>query len=215
MALAYDNSTDGASALTFSHTTAGSNRILFVACASQSNGSDSVTGVTYNSVSMTLVNKIQVPSSRFIYLFVLVNPSSGSNSVQISLNTGSGTTLSAASSYTGAKQTGQPDNSTTNTVTSSSSITTSLTTVASNCWTVCVFGNQGIQSMSGSGITNIRLTGSGTNGAYGIADSNSAVSGSTSLGFTVSSTNIGMVMASMAPVPPPVTARGTFLFTML
>jgi hypothetical protein len=128
------------------------------------------------------------------------------HSVVVTINTGSVLTLGAAISYTGAGQGTQPDNSTTNTASSSSSITTSLTTVASNCWTVCVFGNQGISSMSGSGITNIRVTGSGTNGSYGIADSNSAVSGSTSLGFTVSSTNIGMAMASFAP-PAPVNAR--------
>jgi hypothetical protein len=206
MALAYDNSTDGAGALTFSHTTSGSNRILFVACAGQSNNTDSVTAVTYNSVSMTFVGKVQVPSSRYLYLYVLVNPASGSHSVVVTINTGSVLTLGAAISYTGAGQGTQPDNSTTNTASSSSSITTSLTTVASNCWTVCVFGNQGISSMSGSGITNIRVTGSGTNGSYGIADSNSAVSGSTSLGFTVSSTNIGMAMASFAP-PAPVNAR--------
>src|SRR3954468_16022523 len=105
MAVAFDAATDGGdkgganSSKTFSHSCAGSDRCLIVtALGDQTN--DLITGVTYNGVAMTLAAKRPPTGDRWLYLFYLLNPASGSNSVVV---TASGTTyiLTGAASYTG------------------------------------------------------------------------------------------------------------------
>jgi hypothetical protein len=196
MAIAYDATSVGTqvndSTLSWSHTCTGSNRILFVSC--MSNTSDDLTGVTYNSVSMTQVGKIQLPSSgRWQYLYYLIAPATGSNTITV---TASGTTFlqGTATSYTGAKQSGQPDSSNTNSGTSTS-ITASTTVVASNCWLVMGSGDNVGGESAGAGTT-LRNS---TNG-NAISDSNATVStGSQSLALTISSGRWGAIIASIAP----------------
>jgi len=77
MAIAFDNNaqqTTNNSTLSY---TMGSvtNGILFVAIVGDISG-DNLSGVTYNGVAMSLVNKIQYPSDRWQYLYYLVNPAS-------------------------------------------------------------------------------------------------------------------------------------------
>ena len=143
MAVALDASLDlgsvSASSLTAAFTVgAGTDRILFVGVSAST---DLVTGVTYNGVAMTLVGKKNISSGGQGYLFVLVNPASGSNNVAISAS-GSTTITGMAVSYTGAKQTGQPDNHNEAQgigIGDGSWTGTSLTTVAANCWGVGFF----------------------------------------------------------------------------
>ncbi len=115
MALAFDaasaveNQSAGTTA-TLSHTTSGSNRILIVACHQTSVGANSVTGVTYNGVSMTKIGAtvtIQA-SNAYMTLWYLVAPATGANNIVVTKGSGDNTSV-AAVSYTGAKQTGQPE----------------------------------------------------------------------------------------------------------
>src|SRR5438045_542003 len=101
-AIAFDAATVPTSSttiITFSHTTSGSNRILFVSATS--NGGGSVTGVTYNGVSMAEIAHHTDVNGPTQYLFHLVGPALGTNNVVINLTTGV-LGVGSAVSYTGA-----------------------------------------------------------------------------------------------------------------
>lgn len=189
---AYTNSTSN----TLSHTTAGSNRILFVSIYA---GSDVVTGVTYNGVAMTQLQKqlmVGAAAGQYIYLYMLVNPASGANNVVVSSSSGLGGYISAVS-YTGAKQTGQPNVSNKQAVTSTTSLTTSVTTTLDNCWLTGYAYHNGTV-VAGTATT---LRGGSVN-VLQTMDSNGAKSpaGSYSLNTTKSPADFaGHVMAAFAP----------------
>lgn len=78
----------------------GNERALFVGVY---NPTDTVTAVSYNGVSMTLLQKMaaNLGTSEYNYLYGLINPSIGTNTIAI---TGAHTFIGAVS-YTGADQT--------------------------------------------------------------------------------------------------------------
>lgn len=164
MAIAFDAATDLGSTLsgdtlTTAHTCTGTDRILFVGTVGKA-GTDTISGVTYNGVAMTKIATAQVATRRYSTLWYLINPASGSNNVVIS-SSETNVIEGLAASYTGAKQSGQPDAQNTNTAVSSSSIAVSVTSVADNCWHMMFVGNTsgGSTSSAGSGTTQ-RVTGS-------------------------------------------------------
>lgn len=181
MAIAFDNSGSGnntSTSLSFSFTTSGSNRILFaaVAAAQASDGTPTPT-VTYGGVSMTLMSHASGGvTNKQIFVFYLINPSSGSNTFSSGLN-GSGAVSfheAVLVSYTGAKQTSQPDSSNIG-QTAPSAFTpwdTPTTVVAANCWllsfvvplTSTVNQTSGVQRVS---ITSSRLCAGDSDGTVG------------------------------------------------
>lgn len=198
MAIAFDAVTNtanvSATSLTFSHTCTGSNRILFVGVL----GVD-VTGITYNGVAMSLVNSGNGVAGINLYLYILVNPASGTNNVVVTQNT-NGFLDASSTSYTGAAQSGQPDNKGTNFSVSGASNTVTVTTVADNCWLVSVSRDQNNNGTISAGAnTTIR----GVSQFCQMEDSNGAKhpAGSTSLTVTVpsSSNDFRQLLASFAP----------------
>ncbi len=134
--------------LTTAYTVTGSNPILFVGVNGSTN-SDDVTGVTYNGVSMTLVDKnLQGGAFRYIYVFALVGPATGSHNVVVS--TVGNFTQAIAVSYTGASQTGQPDAHGTANESPTFFATVTLTTVADNDWTVILGHGPSIAPQTGT-----------------------------------------------------------------
>jgi hypothetical protein len=210
MAIAFDAATDGGfstgTSHTFAHTCTGSDRLLFVGIAGDHpSGSDDITGVTYNGAAMTLVAKeANAGLDRILYLYVLIAPATGANNVVVSA-TNVHDIFAGAVSYTGAKQTGQPDNSTTNVSGASpTSLTTSLTPVADSCWTIVMAGSYAANNAPTAGTGSTRRTYDGTFGTWGLFDSNAAISPAASYsmttGYPVPASNpIGHVMASFAP----------------
>jgi len=214
MAIAFDTAVDGGNntgtSLTWSHTCTGSLGLLIVGFAGDNiGGADDITSVTYNSVAMTLADKQVNPSSggdRNTYLYFLLGPATGAHNVVISCS-GSHLLQGGSASYTGVKASGQPDAHTVNAETSSSlkTLTTSVTTVADNCWTVLVENcyDGGTPPVAGAGST--RRTFDATNGGWGIFDSNAVVhpAGSKSMTTTRASDPFGLeilhVMASFQP----------------
>lgn len=201
--IAFDAATPGldgaATSLTWSHTcSTGANRILFVGAFG--NTTDVVTGCTYGGVAMTLIGKIQVPADRWLYLWCLVAPATGANNVVVSAS--SSVLISAASSsYTGASQTGQPDASTTNSATTGTSLATSVTTVADQCWTFLVFRSRGASAPTAGAGTTVRAAGQLADGLL-IGDSNGIVSPPASHSMTgqdVNSSDMAAIMASFSP----------------
>lgn len=201
-AIATDATSKGsasATSVTVAHTITGSNPILFVGLWVQDPAGDLVTGVTYNSVGMTQAGKVISGTVGDIYIYYLTNPSTGTNNI-VASKTGTDLFYVLGSSYTGAKQSGQPDASNTNTASAATSITTSVTTVADNSWTLIMMKSTDVTNTAGTDTT-LRLDGPG-NDATGIYDSNGALTpaGSKSLQVTAgTSRNWETVMVSFAP----------------
>lgn len=179
---------------TFSHTCTGSNRILFVMAAGNGGASNTILTVTYALAPMTSIGNIRIPSDRWINLFYLIAPATGANNVVITASASS--ILGASTSFTGASQTGQPDSSNSNSGSAITSLTTSTTVVASNCWLVGIGGVSTGTPTGGSGTT-IRNSGFGVS----TIDSNATVgTGSQSLILNNVSSRMAAFIASFSPV---------------
>ena len=209
--ITYDNSADGGnnggstSSLTYSYTVgSGPNRLLVVNLIGDTSADD-ISSVTYAGTPMTLVGKAQSPSNDWQYLYYLLNPSSGSNNVVVTAGSAH-YLISEAASWYNVGQSAQPDASTTNTAAATStSITTSLTTVASGSLVVQGMWSYG-HLAAGAGATPI-LTDTQFGAAGIFVSSGSPVSPAGNVSMTTISdgaASTGVIMASFAPVSGPV-----------
>src|SRR5258708_269273 len=157
MAIALDTSADLGSSVSSPFTTAnytctGSNRIVFLLTGTAlASGAPTA---TFNNISMTQV-ATEAGGTRTdrLTLFYQMAPTTSAAAFVITF---SGATCDAgAVSYTGAKQSGVPDASTTNTATAASSILTSVTTIADNCWVI--YCTTDSVDPSGQTFTNVTL----------------------------------------------------------
>jgi hypothetical protein len=203
MAIALDATSNGSSTAvtskTVAHTCTGANRILFVSvtCIRAANG-DQISGVTYNGVAMTQIGKRSSQANTFVYLYRLEGPATGTNNIVASANNSSDIGIVAAS-YTGAKQSGQPDSSAVANGTAAS-YSASTTVVASGCWLVAANVNNGGGFAAGSGATSRGIIAFSGGSQNMLVDSNATVgTGSQSLGVTLTNDNYAYVVASMAP----------------
>lgn len=201
MAIAFDaasaagNVSTSTSPLTFSHTCSGTNRILFVE-AGQRNAS-TVSGITYNGVAMTQIGTVLHPpltTSDGNYLYYLINPATGAHNVSIAY--GGGADLRGSSvSYTGAKQSGVPDQSTT--LTGSATSNSMSLTLGANSWSIMCIGMDGGTATAGTNSTyrtdNVGIT--------EFFDSNGANTGSFTMSFTApgGGTSYSGFMVSILP----------------
>lgn len=200
MAIAYDasagSSTGSASSLTYSHTCSGSDRILFVfVCRGNT---QTISSVTYNSVAMTFIAESIVAGSQPVAVYYLVAPATGANNVVITLS-GATFIFSSSSSYTGAKQTGQPDGSNTGKA-SGTSHAISVTTTADNSWGVAAYRAEGDGVTSAGSGTTLR-----NNSGIQLYDSNGPKTPAGSLTLTATSVSqaVDRAMATFSPAPEP------------
>lgn len=198
----------GGATLNYIHVVSGSNCILLVGYTLDISGTTSISAITYNSVSMTKLNEVSWNSgTSLLGLYYLINPPTGSHNITIT-RTGGATLEGFSVSYTGVKQSGFPDATTTASATNS----TSLTTIANNAWIVAMVAGTGTLS----GGTNLTLRETGPDNNRGVLDTNGAITpaGSTSLSWANAGGNAatGAIIASFAPVPPP--TNGNFLVFM-
>lgn len=205
MAIARDTAADlgnnggSTTSLTTSFTVgSGSDRLLVVGVVCDIT-SDLVTGVTYNSVAMTLIAKVNSGGHRWTYMYYLVNPASGAHNVVISISS-TAYVLGLAASYTGVNQTGQPDASTSQTAAANNLIATSLTTVADNSWQVLVA--EANSTLRGTASAEL-LARDNAFDIFSIFDSLAGKTppGSKNMTITqgVQNSNVNVVMASFAP----------------
>lgn len=190
--------------LTWTHKCTGLNRILFVAVFGH-NASDTITGVTYNGVAMTLVRKQQVPIDRWVYLFALIAPDEGTHDIVVTSNA-SVAIAGDSASYTGARQYDNPDVSAVKTSAGTATITSDLITLTDMSWTFLVAKGGGSSSpIAGTGAT-LRATGNDMS----IFDSDGPI---TPEGYTemvaqktgAGTTNWASIMATIVPYQTPVT----------
>jgi hypothetical protein len=210
MAIAYDSSAFNSwttwTSHTLSHTCSGSDRILFWS-ALWIMASDKVTWVTYNGVSMTRIAHVWSWGER-IYLYYLINPSTWVNNI-VATTSSSATLYAQSTSYTGVKQSAQPDSSNTSAYATQTNMSTSTTTVADNSWLVWVFRASSTQTAVAG--TTFRA---GVNTTIQIGDSNGAKSpaGSYSLWTTFAYGWCAQIVASFSPtVTTPNTNPSFFL----
>ena len=192
-----------ASPHTFStqHTASGSNRIVIVSASGDWASAGLLTGVTYGGSAMTkIVEGVSWSGGNYISLWYLIAPATGAQSIQFTWTGGDKRVSFTCASYTGAKQSGQPDASTSNNQESGSSLTTTLTTVADKCWTVLHMLPADFDSSSAGAGTVIRQNTTGGRGGYADSNGEKTPAGSTSLIVNYGgSTRVGHVMASIAP----------------
>lgn len=158
-----------------------------------------VTGITWNGVAMTQFATVTSSAGDFrSYGFYLLAPATGTHNL-ISTISSSGETYLGGISYSGAKQSGQPDASaTSNPVGAGTSLVQSVTTVADNSWTACIMLGDAGGVAAGTGSTQ---RASILNGALGFFDSNGAKTpaGSTSMTQTCNSGVRAGIIVSIAP----------------
>lgn len=199
MSIVFDSTAVGAAGSTWSHTCGSTARVLFVSATCQN--TQSVTGVTYNGVSMTSISSSDDGTDK-IYLFYLINPDSGTHTVQISVT--GGNFLGSSSSYGGVLQSGIPDSSSIGSSTTTTHYTQSTTTVADNCWTILTTragSSSALTADSGSVVRQQPQAGFGGSGVLIDSGSSKTPPGSKTLGVTSSNQFFGAgVMASFAPL---------------
>lgn len=206
MAISYDSSAQletTSSSPSFNHTCSGSDRILFVYLIMKST-SVGVNSATYNSSNMTLITSMQLGSTNTkMFLYYIIAPSTGTNAISFSLTSSVKLKILSAS-YTGAKQTSQPDAyGTVNNATTINSETASITTIANNCWTIMAGGTEidgGWDLTAGTGSHLITAT------SYSAAlfDSNAPITPAGSKSMTTDAGGagqIGLIISSFSPVP--------------
>ncbi len=204
--ITYDNSADGGNnggstaSLTYPYTVGGGPNRLVVVNLIGDTSADDISSVTYAGTAMSLIGKVQASSNNWQYLYYLLNPGSGTANVVVTAGT-SHFLASQAASWYNVQQSGQPDNSTTNTASATStSVTTSLTTNATGSLVV-----QGLWSYghlaAGLGASPI-VTDTALDGAGIFASSGSPVSPAGNVSMTADSDgslSTSVIMASFAP----------------
>jgi hypothetical protein len=187
MAIAFGDKTQGpagSSPHSYSHTVSGSNAILYVHIF-LGGGAQTISAMTYNSVAMTLVDSQISGTGGTAFLYRLVNPTTGSNTVAITFSASFGT--SVATFYTGAKQsggvfvTGKNQGATTSVVT--------LTPNSANNWIAFAVGAD-VSAPTATNSAFLRQVGS--NVAITAFDTNGGVTGSTTVGATSDSRLYGV-----------------------
>lgn len=215
MAIAFDaaggsvgSASGGTATATHTHTMGSvSNGIAFVAIYNQNTGG--LSSVTFGGNAMTLIGSKQDSGSNIVYLYAILSPSSGANTVSVTRSTTTNFMFVMSTSYSGAAQTTTADNTTSGNATATS-LTGTLTTVADNCWTIMVASAANGSQAAGSGSTR-RVDSSGFQGLF---DSNAAKTPTGSTSMTVTSAN-GAYAYFMASFAPAVAATDTSKFFQL
>lgn len=190
MAIAFDSAsgrqTGTATSATLSHTCSGVDRILVVSVGVASG--KTVTGVTYGGVAMTkVVDGTTISVGTYASMWILLNPATGANNIVASFSASTNYGISSVS-YTGCRQSSQPD--TVATTVKENATGTRLATVnvvSSGCWLVggcLITETAGVDSVSG-GVERI-VTGY----QHDVIDSNGIVgTGNQGIGYVWSTTD--------------------------
>jgi hypothetical protein len=206
MAIAFDAAASStalsANSVTYAHTVSGTDRILFVSVIATTGSS--ALAATYNGVSCTRIgSEVATPTSGSrLALFYLINPATGTHNVVASCTGVVAVVGGSSASYTGAKQTGQPDAN--NSATGSSlTASTAVTVVGTGCWIVSGLINDA-DNFANTGTNYSKRAPTGSASSITIGDSAGTVgTGSQTVSVTINSgsPNWAIVSASIAAVP--------------
>lgn len=208
MAIAFVAAADGgnttaATSFTWAYTVGGgTKRILFVSV--EGTATDIITGATYAAASMTLVGKILSGSSRWEYLFYLLNPASGANNVVVSASSTCDFIFAGASDYSGVKQVAPEVTGTNTSGVAAASLTTSITTISDNAWIVLMSGGFSGNAAPTAGSGSTFRVAEGTFGTWGLFDSGAAITPAQAYSMTTVQSSGGLniithIYAAFAP----------------
>ncbi|MBI3812387.1 MAG: hypothetical protein HY283_09330 [Nitrospirae bacterium] len=134
------SATNNTASLTWSHTVgAGSNSILVVGVSILNNSSQTVTGVTYAGVPLTLIGSQNNGTNARVELWYRLVPATGANNVVVTLSAAAAV-VGGAVSFTGVDQTSPVDASAFNSG-NITPVTVTITTVTNNAWVVDVLAS--------------------------------------------------------------------------
>lgn len=208
MAIAFGSIVDGGNnggstnSLTFAFNNVAGNIVLVGIEGDVIGSGDDITSVTYAGAACTLIAKRTTGTGdRNTYMYFRSSPSTGSNNVVINC-TANHYLLAVAASYTGCATTGQPDASTTNNGTPP--LSTSLTSIADNCWHVLMSGYSGSGGTQTAGAGTTRRSFESAFFTWAWFDSNAAKTPAGSVTLISDSTidinpDHNHVMASISP----------------
>lgn len=164
MAITYNNkatniSTSG-TPVSFNYTVgSGSNRLLVAIMCGRTSGS--LSSMTYNGVSMTLAKRQSNADGESVEIWYLVNPASGTNSLQYAKSSSGDDWRAYVSDWAGVKQT-SPVNITAGSNANAGNGSTSITPTADNCLIVAgLTSEDGGAPGTGSGETTLYNTDEG------------------------------------------------------
>jgi hypothetical protein len=181
---------------------------LLVGVGIVDSNSRTISGITYNSVSLTQIYGLTPMdggfSTRKYALYYLIAPSTGANNIVVTFSGAISNDGSAvASSYTGVRQEDFPDASNENHNSGTTAASVLVTTTVNNCWLAGIGFNQRTTFSAGSDTT-IRNTQVGQNVSICSLDSDApkTPTGEYSLLFTSGNSNFtGIMGVSMEPTP--------------
>jgi hypothetical protein len=186
------------STLTSSFTvgTSTTNRMLFVGVVGDI-GSNNITGVTYAGVSMTLIGTNHNSGDRYIDLYALPNPATGTNNYTVTAND-NGLIATVLESFSGVNQTVAMDATSTANVNSSTTLTTSLTTVANNDWSILI-SRGAVNAATAGASSTLRAS----NATFQTWDTNGpkTPAGTQSMTINNAGDTMASIMAAFSPVP--------------
>lgn len=161
-----------------------------------------------------LVAKRRGATTMWSYLYGLAAPATGAHNIVISASE-STVIRGASASYTGAKQTGQPDATGTGEATPGTTVTAAVTVVASNCWLIGGITDDGANAVTAAGALTTNRATDGNNVTI-ISDSNGQVgTGTQNATWTFGSQNVAATAISLIDVTPPATATGGNFRTLM
>lgn len=143
MAIAYDATSNTTEQLTvssasFSHTCTGSNTVLAVGISARDTtlGNRTVSSVTYNGVALTKARSDDNGLSARSELWYLLNPTTGANTVVVTMGGTCAGIICGGVSLTGVRGASQPDASNGFTSGAATTATCNVTTVKDNSWVI-------------------------------------------------------------------------------
>ncbi|NOZ53983.1 MAG: hypothetical protein GXP08_12790 [Gammaproteobacteria bacterium] len=131
---------DNTNSLVWNHTVTGVNRALLVGVTLRNNSAQTVSGVTYAGVSLSLVAVQSNGSSIRVELWQLVAPATGNNEIAVGLSANA-RVVAGAVSFTGVDQ-AMPIDAANSASGNSTTPTVNVTTLTPNAWLMDVQGEQ-------------------------------------------------------------------------
>jgi hypothetical protein len=197
------------SSYSWSHTCTGTNLLLAFGDDHRGSNDRTVTGVTYNSVALAYIRSDLQGAYYRSTIYYLIAPDTGAHTVAVTLSESVSRVLGGVVSYTGAKQSGQPDahNGASG---SDATPTVSVTTITDNCWVfdaVMVYG-----TLTCGNTERWNIFGAGY--SYGGADTNGpkTPAGAQTMSWTLAGANSWVISAaSFAPLVAEAIPRSGFV----
>ena len=191
----YTGTDTGQTSLTWSHTTAGSDRILIVSAQFYTSDGDDVSGVTYDGVAMTEIRTDAVASVQHNSLWYLLAPATGANDIVVTFTGSTNFVGGGAVSLTGVNQSSPIDTSG-----SAEDASVELTTTAENTWIFGVETNQGSDGIGVGEDSVERVYDSNAVFEYSIQTKGALAAGSNSINMFPA--NLGTDIASAVAIKP-------------